>query len=268
MAREIEKPLTRRQLNALLIGNALTKTWPNVLLPVALALAGLLVGLGAVALPIALVAWLALSAITYLDEDEAGAVAARLKERRRERISAGPRVDAASLSPPIAAALRRVLQQEQRIRQVIERADLPFAEVSEEVDTFVRAAERTAGRAQLLHEYLTDEDPARIEARLGQVRREIETGDASKAPLADALAAQFAVVSRAERKLEGFDVEMERVAIELGNVRGQLLSVSSSSEAAAGRELAGEVRDLRERVGAVAEGMSEVLEETGGSSAP
>jgi hypothetical protein len=39
--------------------------------------------------------------------------------------------------------------------------------------------------------------------------------------------------------------------------------VSATSEAAAQRELAAGVRDLREQVGAVAEGMSEVLEEAG-----
>ena len=54
----------------------------------------------------------------------------------------------------------------------------------------------------------------------------------------------------------------ERIAVELGNVRGQLLSVSATTEAAAQRDLAAGVRALREQVGAVADGMSEVLSET------
>jgi hypothetical protein len=53
---------------------------------------------------------------------------------------------------------------------------------------------------------------------------------------------------------------MERVGVELGNIRGQLLSVSAASETESQRELAAGVRDLREQIGAVAEGMTEVLE--------
>lgn len=267
MARDLEKPLTRRQLNAQLVGNALTTTWPNVLLPAALALAGLLLGLTAFALPIAVVAWVALSAITYFDEAEAGRVADRLREGRRERVALAERVDLSRLAPPIAEALNRVLVQEQRIREAIDRAELPFEEVSEEVEAFVRAAQRTAGRAELLHEYLADEDPDRVERRLGEVRTEAQPGDESKAALAEALAAQLEALRRAERRLAGFHTEMERVAVELGNVRGQLLSVSASSAGPAERDLAGEVRDLRERVGAVAQGMYEVLEETSGEPA-
>jgi len=262
VARQIEKPPTRRQLNALLVGNALTTTWPNVLLPAALALAGLLLGLTAFALPIAVVAWLALSAITYFDEDEAGRVAERLRAGRRERSALAERVDVSRLAPPIADALARVLVQEQRIREAIDRAELPFAEVSEEVEAFVRAAQRTASRAELLHEYLADESPDRVERRLGEVRAEARSGDASKAALAEALAAQLEALRKAERRLGDFHTEMERVAVELGSVRGQLLSVSASSAGPAERDLAGEVRDLRERVGVVAQEMSEVLGET------
>jgi hypothetical protein len=43
-------------------------------------------------------------------------------------------------------------------------------------------------------------------------------------------------------------------------VRGNLVSVSASSEAANQERLAGEVRALREEVGAVAAGMSEAYE--------
>jgi len=43
-------------------------------------------------------------------------------------------------------------------------------------------------------------------------------------------------------------------------VRGNLVSVSASTEAANQQRLAGEVRALREEVGAVAAGMSEAYE--------
>ena len=261
MAREIEKPLSRGQLNRLLIANALTKPWPNILLPALIAVAGVLLGLPAVVIPVAIVAWLAFAAITYFDEDEAAEVAGRARADRRPAIEPAERVDPATLAPPIADHLGRVLDQERRIRQAIDRAQLPFEEVSREVDTFVRAAERAAARAQLLYEYLVDEDRARVASRL----RELEAAggdDPSKRALSEALTAQLEGMDRAGAKLDGFYTEMERIAVELGNVRGQLLSVSATSEAAAQRELAADVRTLREEMGAVAAGMSEVIEET------
>jgi hypothetical protein len=261
VARELQRPPTRAELNRLLIGNALTKTWPNVLLPAVLAVVGLLVGLPVgVLLVVAVLAWLALSAVTYFDADEAEAVAARDRARRRgAALAGGQRTDPRSLAPPVASHLQRVLNQEAHIRGAIQRAELPFSEVSEEVDTFVRAAERTAGRAQLLYEYLAESDPRQVEARMIQIRND---PDPSKKALSDALLTQVQAMQRAERELDSFYTEMERIAVELGNIRGQLLSVSAASEGAAQRQLASDVRDLREQMGAVAEGMNEALEET------
>jgi hypothetical protein len=264
--RDLQRPLTRGELNRFLVANALTKAWPNVIVPALVAAAGVLIGLGWLVVPIAIVAWVALSAITYFDGDEAEQVAGRMRERRAVAARAEPRLDPASLAGPIGTQLGDVLAQEQRIREAIERADLPFTEVSDEVDTFVRAAERTAGRAQLLYEYLTDQDPRQVEERLRAVRLAAESGNESQKALADALAAQLEAIRLAEHKLQAFYTEMERIAVELGNIRGQLLSVSAATEAASQRELAGNVRDLREQMGAVAEGMSEALEET--SAAP
>lgn len=263
MARELQRPPTRAELNRLLIANALTKTWPNVILPAGLAVAGLLIGLDLIVLlPVAILAWFALSAVTYFDADEAEAVAARDRDRRRGAI-AGPRTDPRSLAPPVASHLQEVLNQEANIRGAIQRAELPFSEVSEEVDTFVRAAERTAARAQLLYEYLAEQDPRQVEARMIQIRND---PDPSKKALSDALFTQVQAMQRAERELDAFYTEMERIAVELGNIRGQLLSVSAASEGAAQRQLASDVRDLREQMGAVAEGMNEALAET--SAAP
>ncbi|HKP91087.1 MAG TPA: hypothetical protein VJT75_14055 [Thermoleophilaceae bacterium] len=263
---ELQRPMTRAEINRLLVANALTKPVPNVLVPAGIAAGGILLGLGWVAVPVAIVAWLALAAITYFDGDEAERVASRVRQRRQVTARAEPRLDPASLAPPIAAQLTAVLEQEARIRDAIERADLPFTEVSDEVDTFVRAAERTAGRAELLYEYVTDQDPHQVEQRLRAVELAAEGGDPSQRALAEALRAQLEAVRKAHHKLQGFYTEMERIAVELGNVRGQLLSVSAATEAVSQRELAGNVRDLREQMGAVADGMAQTLEET--SAAP
>ena len=130
MARDLEKPPTRAELNRLLVANALTKPMPNVLVPVVVAVGGLLLGLGAVAIAIAVVAWLALSAITYLDGDEAERVAGEERAKRRRALDKrNPRVQPSALAPPIAQRLAAVTGEQSSLVAAISRADLPFAEV-------------------------------------------------------------------------------------------------------------------------------------------
>jgi hypothetical protein len=218
------------------------------------------VGIPVIGIVVAVVAWLAFSATTYFDGDEAARVSAEQRARRRAAVEKrSPRLNPRTLSPQVAERLAKVTDQEARIREAIEAADLPFDEVSGEVDGFVRVAERTAQRADLLFQYLADEDPARCQRRLATVTEEAKT-DPSKQPLVEALTAQVAGLTRAERKLDDFYTQMERVAVELGNIRGQLLSVSAATETEQQADLAQGVRDLREQIGAVADGMSEVME--------
>jgi hypothetical protein len=269
MGREVDRPPTRAELNRLLVVNALTKPVPNVVVPAAVAVIGIAFGIPLIGIGVAVLAWVALAATTYFDGDEAERVAGAQRARRRAKVEKrSPRLNPATLSLPVREHLMEVLEQEQRIREAIERAELPFEEVSGEVDGFVRVAERTASRAELLFEYLDDQDPARTSARLEQVKAQVAAGDSSKAPLVEALTAQKQALDLAREKLDDFFTEMERVSIELGNIRGQLLSVSAATESASQRELAAGVRDLREQIGAVAEGMSEVLDTTGTAPSP
>lgn len=260
MARDLDKPPTRSELNRLLIANALTKPVPNVVVPAAVALGGLVLGLGVVAILIAVAAWFGLAAVTYFDGDEAERVAEEQRARRRAALDkAHPRVTPAVLAPPVAQRLQAVIAEQGRIGATIQRAELPFDEVSGEVDVFVRAAEQTASRAQLLYEYLADHDRRAVEQRLASLRG---AGDPGKKALLDAVEAQAKALARGEQQLDRFYTEMERIAVELGNVRAELLSVSAASEAAGQQRLAADVRDLREQMGAVSAGMSEVLSDT------
>jgi chromosome segregation ATPase len=266
MANDVDRPPTRAELNRLLIVNAITRPFPNVVVPAAVAVIGIAFGIPLIGIGVGVVAWLALSITTYLDGDEAERVAGEQRARRRAaHEKRSPRLNPATLSLPVREHLTDVLAQEQRIREAIERAELPFEEVSGEVDGFVRVAERTASRAELLFEYLDDEDPARCAARLSEVKQQVAAGDASKQPLVEALTTQMQALDRAKDKLDDFFTEMERVSVELGNIRGQLLSVSAATEAESQRELAAGVRGLREQIGAVAEGMSEVLDAAPGA---
>jgi hypothetical protein len=258
-AKQLEKPPTRAELNRLLIGNALTKPVPNVVVPAVVAVGGIVLGIGTVALIIAVVAWLALSAITYFDGDEAERMASELRDKRRRAFEkANPRVLPSALAPPIAQRLQVVIDEQSRITQAIQRAELPFDEVSGEVDVFVRAAEKTASRAQLLYEYLSDHNQRAVEQRLRDLHA---ADDPSKRALRDAVEAQVGALRRGSDQLDRFYTEMERIGVELGNVRAELLAVSAASESAGQQRLAADVRDLREQMGAVSAGMSEALSE-------
>ena len=68
------------------------------------------------------------------------------------------------------------------------------------------------------------------------------------------------VLARMQKQLERFFDEMERILVELETVRGNLVSVSASTDSANQQRLAADVRGLRDEVGAVAEGMSEAYE--------
>jgi hypothetical protein len=263
VARDLEKPPTRAELNRLLIANALTKPVPNVVVPAVVAAGGLIIGVGALAIVIAVVAWLALSAVTYFDGDEAERVAGEQRAKRRAALDkARPRVSMGSLAPPIAQRLQAAIAEQQRIEATIQRANLPFAEVSSEVDTFIRAAEQTASRAELLYEYLADHDPFAVERRLEELKA---STDPSKKALREAVEAQAKALRQGAEQLDRFYTEMERIAVELGNVRGELLSVSAASDAPAQQKLAADVRDLRDQMGAVSAGMREAMSDAPGT---
>ena len=252
MADEL-RPYSRSEYNRALVLNALLQPF-NVVLLASVAIAGVLLDLFLPVLVVGLVIYGIAAARTYFDDDEAQQVLERERAKRRGALEAG-RLDPGALAPPIAALLQAGHQREQRISDAVERAQLPYDEVSREVDRFIRAIEDGARRAQLLYEALAETQPAWVEQRLSEVR-----DDPSKAQLTAALEDQLAVLRRMERQLQRFYDEMERVLVELDTVRGNLVSVSASTEAENQDRLAAEVRALRDEVGAVAAGMSEAYE--------
>jgi chromosome segregation ATPase len=247
------RPYSRGQYNRALIANALLSPF-NVVLLALMLIAGIVLGVLVPVLPVAVIVYLAAAARTYFDDDVANQVLEREKAKRRAALSSG-RAKLPPLAPPIAALVEDAHRREARIRDAIERAELPYDEVAAEVDGFVAAMEGTARRAQLLYEALADTPPERVAARLQQVE-----ADPERAELAEALETQLATLHRMQRQLDRFYAELERILVELDTVRSQLVSVSASTETMEQDRLAGEVRELRERMGAVAEGMAAAYE--------
>ncbi len=251
-----KRPYSRGEFAGALAANAAAKPF-NVALLVGTMAAGVILGPSVLlALVAALVVYAIAAAWTFFDEEEAAAVLARERAEHRAQLAGGTkRLDPRTLAPPVRRHLLAARAIEQRIRDAIERAQLPYEEVSGAVDELVSLMELSASRAQLLHEALDESPPSRVEARLR------ELAGSGKAELIAALEHQLSVQRRMEAQLESFYDQMERVVVELDTIRGSLLSVSASTDVANQQRLAGEVRALRDELGSLAEGMSEAFEE-------
>jgi hypothetical protein len=100
------------------------------------------------------------------DVDEAEALLGRVPPCAAARAWARARgAWTRALALPVRRHLLAARATEQRIRETIDRAELPYAEVSTEVDALVSLMELSASRAQLLDE----SPPSRVAARLGVV---------------------------------------------------------------------------------------------------
>jgi hypothetical protein len=247
------RPYTRSEYNRALIVNALAAPF-GVAVLAGMLIAGLLLDVFLFVLPVAIVLYVAAAVRTYLDEDSQKEVLRRERSKRKQRLESGKADrDLSEFSPRIADLMARALEKDVRIRAAIDRAELPYEEVSQEVDRFLATMWQTAARAELLAEGLRDSPPEAVARRLEELRR---AGDPSKAELVEALAQQLAVQRKMEGQLLRFYDQMEQMLVELDTVRGHLITVSASTEADNQERLADDVRDLREEMGAVAEGMA------------
>lgn len=251
-----KQPYSRGEFAGALVANASAKPF-NIALLIGTMGAGVLVGGSvAVALLAALVVYAIAAARTFFDAEEADAVLTRARAERRAAIESGlKRLDPGTLAPDVRRHLLAARAIEQRIREAIERAELPYAEVSTEVDSLVSLMELSASRAQLLFEALEDSPPSRVARRLAELE------GSGKTELIEALEHQLTVQRKMQAQLESFYDQMERVAVELDSIRGSLLSVSASTDVANQQRLAGDVRALRDELGSLAEGMSEAFED-------
>lgn len=252
--------VTRDSLRRQILVNALTKP-VNVATLAALVVAGILLDLVVIAVPIAIVAYVALCAITFFDGDEA----ARIGRREYARLHA-PRavLDPATLDPRVSRPIVEAQATAQAIRAAIAAAEHPFADVSADVDALVEAMETSARRAQLIATTLRDlgaagQTPRDLDDRIGALTTGARANDPDVRALVADLTAQRESTLRLVEKLDRFDVSMQRICAALGLMRTRLVEMSASEEEAAQRELARQSRELRERTDLLAESMAEVF---------
>jgi hypothetical protein len=243
-----DKPVTRSDLQRKLVVNALSKP-VNVAVPAGVVVAALIVGIPWL-LAVAALAYAALVVMTFLDEREAERVGDEAYGRVRG--SQRPRLETSRLAPEIRAEVESARAEQGRISETIANAELPFDEVGGEVERLVVAMEATARRAQLVRDYLDTQDILGIEDRLARA-----SGDT-----AVALRDQLAVLTSLGDQLQRFHGEMEQVNAALGAMHARLVGAAVASQASADAELAGDVRDLRERVETLTEGIAEAYAAT------
>lgn len=250
MARELQKPPDRAALTRALLVNAATKP-VNVVVPAALAVAAALVGVSWL-WPIAIVIYAALVIATFFDADEAEKVG-----KRRRGVSEQPaqkEITPADLAPPIAERLEQAMDEEQQIRQTIEGADVDLGEVTTEVDGLVANLKKSAQRAQLVYGYLAEQDSRTLRRRAEELER---GGDPDSQKAAAALRDQMKLAEDLEATLKRFYAQMDHAIVSLQTIRGEIVRISVAGEAEQQAETAERVRDLRNEVGALADGMRE-----------
>jgi hypothetical protein len=245
-------PYSRTAYRRALVLNAMIDS-VSVVAAALIVIAGLLFGALALAVPLAIVVYAGGVTRAFFDEDNAKRVLAHERAKRRKTLDRGGAIKLGALSDDIRDLLVRAYATRDRVHEAIDRAELPYTEVADEVDQLVLTMEQTGQRAQLLEEGLSAAPPDEVARRLEAVRRR---GDPAQHELVSALEYQLSVQRKMEKQLARFHDQMDRMLVELDTVRGNLISVSASEEAYQQERVAAGVRELRDEMGVVAEGVA------------
>jgi hypothetical protein len=250
--------VTREHLGRALAVNALTKP-VNVAVPAAVVVAGAV--LGTVWLMVVAVAcYAALAAITFFDDREAERVGQRLYSARADDAPL-PRIDPATLAAPIRQRVEAALSAQASIDEALTASDASLDNVASEVDELVSGMNTIAARADRVHDYLERCDPGALRRRIATLRS-VQAPDDTQLQTQAALEGQLETVERLRRHLDRFLAEMDHVVASLEAMHAEVVSISAVGEEARQVALASQVRELRDEVGAVSEGVHEAYAET------
>jgi hypothetical protein len=214
--------------------------------------------------PVALLIYVAIAVSTFFDGNVAERVGQRAYAKARSE-SFAARALPVGLSADLLQLLERAQLEERRILETIAESDLPFEGISVEVDGLAKEMEQIAGRAQTVTAFLGAHDPAELRIRLAGLQPSTAGGDdaaaQARARAADAIQDQLRVGDALASELERFRAEMEHLIASLGVVHGQLVRISVSHDPKLEEDVAREVRDLRTRVGSLADELQAATDE-------
>jgi hypothetical protein len=251
--------VTRDALKRELVVNAVTKP-TAIAVAAAVAVAAFVLG-AAWLLAVAVAVYAGLAVATFFDGDEAARVGAAAYER--SRALKGTRGALPSgLAPEIASLVERARAEEWRIFETVSSSDVSFEGVMADVGSLTTEMERIAGRAQAIRNYLSEQRPSEAQRRLEQLEAAPATSaeaDRARRRAIRALEDQLRLGDTMRAELGRFEAEMEHLIASLGIVHGQLVRMSVVKDTRLQEDVARELSDLRERVGAFAEGMREAV---------
>jgi hypothetical protein len=256
--------VTRDTLKRELVLNAVTKP-AAISVGAAVAVAAFVLGAFWL-LAVAVAVYAGMAVATFFDEEEAARVG-EAAYGKRDELTVGKRGLPAGLSPEIGSLLERARDEEFRIFETVSGSDHSFEGVMTEVGSLTTEMERIAGRAQAIRSYLDGQRPFEAQRRLQELR-----ATASSSPEADrareravrAIEDQIRLGDTMRSELGRFEAEMEHLIASLAIVHGQLVRMSVVNDTRLQEDVARELADLRERVGAYAEGMREAVSQLDG----
>jgi hypothetical protein len=251
--------ITRDDLRRGLAVNAATRP-VNLLVPVAVAAAGVVLGAWWLAV-VAVACYAALAAVTFFDEEEAARVGKRLYDRRRPNERRVPEVDPAELAEPIRERVEAALDAQALIDKTTDTSDVPLGDMVDEVDDLVAAMTSIAGHANRVHDYLETRDPDHLRRRIATLRG-IENPDGTQLRTLSALQDQLRAIERLSENLNRFLGEMDHLVASLEAMHAQVVTMSTAPDAVARDDVADQVRDLREQVTLMSDGVDEAFAET------
>jgi hypothetical protein len=259
MAREL---VTRSDLRRALAVNAVTRP-VNVAVPAAVVVAALLLD-AAWLIAIAVVCFVALASLTFLDEREAERVGARIYARRREAgAGAGPApADDPELAPEIADRIDAARAAQADIERAIADGDLPADDIRDEIAELLTTLMPIAVRADRVADYLTAHPARAVEARITTLGEAPAAGDSSRARTIAALEDQLRAIRRLEGQHAGLLDEMDHVVASLEALHAEVVTLGAADDEWRRADVAGQVRALREGVQVLSGGMEEAYADT------
>jgi prefoldin subunit 5 len=250
--------VTRRVLARELVWNAARRP-VNIAVPATIIVASFVFAWWL--LPVAVVVYVALAAMTVLDSDAAEVVGREVYAKRRRALRARPE---GALLPAIEQKLEIAREEQRRIDDAITDAPVSLVDIAAEVQPLMQALEKLARDADRIARYLGEESEQAVRARLERLRS-MQTGEAqvdhANTQAAAALQDQLDARGHLTRQLSAFDAQMEHIAATLGAIRAQIVRMSVEEGAASQGRVAQQVRDLRRELGAAADAMHEAYRE-------
>jgi hypothetical protein len=261
MPREL---VTRSDLRRALAVNAVTRP-VNVAVPAAVVVAAILLDAGWL-VAIAVLCFVALAVLTFLDEGEAERVGARIYARRRGAVAAAAPApapaDEPELAPDIADRIDAARAAQADIERAIAEGDLPADDIRDEVAELLTTLMPIAVRADRVADYLAGHPPRDVQARIAALRERPAAGDSSRARTVAALEDQLRAIRRLEGQHAGLLDEMDHVVASLEALHAEVVTLGAAGDDWRRADVAGQVRALREGVQVLSGGMEEAYAET------